>query len=151
MLNRSGFKSRNARPSRPAREWTADELPTPRAQPLRISDQRAVLCVPLPKSKPKRNEAYRRWVAGLDCAHCKRPGPSQCAHGDAGKGMGIKADDDTCYPACADSPGRQGCHALIGSSGKLTQAQRRLLELMYAEETQAKAKAAGAWPKDWPL
>lgn len=135
---------------RPVKQWCADELPTPRAQPLRIADQRAVLCVPVPKQAPKRSEPYRRWVASLPCIHCKREGQSQAAHSDTAKGLSIKADDVTCIPLCADGFARPGCHTLFGSSGMFTQAQRRLLELHYAEKVQAMAKAAGKWPKDWP-
>lgn len=88
-----------------------------------------------PKSNPVRDEGYRRLVAALDCAHCGRPGPSQAAHGDEGKGMGIKASDLTCFPLCADSPGRQGCHSIIGASGMFRKEHRRTLEAKYAEAT----------------
>ena len=107
----------------------------PRAPALRIADTRARLTISLPKERPYRSEAYRRLVAALPCAHCKRPGPSQCAHGDEGKGMAIKASDLTCFPLCADTPGRQGCHSLIGASGKFTRDQRRALETTYAAAT----------------
>lgn len=88
-----------------------------------------------PKASPVRDEAYRRRVAALPCAHCGKHGPSQCAHGDEGKGMGIKACDLTCWPACADSPGRRGCHSLIGASGMFSREQRRTLETQYAAAT----------------
>lgn len=134
---RSGFKAKQ--PPRPARQWTADELPGARvpAQPLRIPDGKARMVVPLPKDQPYRSEAYRRLVAALPCAHCQRPGPSQCAHGDEGKGMAIKASDLTCFPLCADGPGRRGCHSLIGASGAFTREQRRTLEQTYAAQTRA--------------
>lgn len=118
--------------------WTADELPGPRVPlpvDLRIHDGKARAIVSLPKSRPYRSEAYRRLVAALPCAHCQRPGPSQCAHGDEGKGLAIKASDWTCYPLCADGPGRRGCHSLIGASGAFTREQRRALEAKYAEQT----------------
>jgi hypothetical protein len=94
--------------------------------------------ISLPKKPPVRDEAYRRAVAALPCAHCGRPGPSQCAHGDEGKGMGIKACDLTCWPACADSPGRMGCHTLLGATGMFTREQRRTLEKKYAAQTREK-------------
>ena len=90
-----------------------------------------------PKTEYVRDKAYRRWVASLDCAHCGKPGPSQAAHADEGKGMSIKASDDTCYPLCADWPGRRGCHSLIGASGLFSREQRRALECVYSESTRA--------------
>ena len=117
------------------RQYTGDNPGLPRAQPVRISDGKDRACVPVKKASPVRDEAYRRAVAAMACAHCGRPGPSQAAHGDAGKGMGIKSSDESCFPACADSEGRRGCHALIGSSGLFTREQRRALETRYAEQT----------------
>lgn len=133
---RSGFKSK-ARPRREATQWTAPEPPGPRVplQVLRVADNRARLTISLPKDRPYRSEAYRRLVATLPCAHCQRAGPSQCAHGDKGKGMAIKASDLTCFPLCADSPGRRGCHSLIGASGTFSREQRRILEDTYAAQT----------------
>ena len=125
-----------AKPAARVKQWDGP-TPTPRAAPERIADHKARMVVPLPKDNPLRSEAYRRAVAELPCAHCRRPGPSQCAHGDAGKGMGIKSSDLTCFPACADSPGRRGCHSLIGASGQFTRAQRTALETRYAAETRA--------------
>ena len=117
------------------RQYTGANPGSPRAQPVRISDGKARACVPIKKAAPVRDEAYRRAVAALACAHCGKPGPSQCAHGDEGKGMGIKACDLTCFALCADAPGRRGCHVLIGSSGLFTREQRRALETKYAEQT----------------
>jgi hypothetical protein len=89
-----------------------------------------------PKSKPVRSEAYRKAVAGLPCWLCTRHGHSQAAHGDAGKGMGMKACDLTCYPACGPNGGTAGCHYLIGSTGNFTREERRELERKAAAETQ---------------
>ena len=122
--------------SRPARQWTADELPGPRV-PLQVIPQAPRPIVTLPKAAPVRDEAYRRLVATLPCAHCKRHGPSQCAHADEGKGLGIKASDRDTYPLCADEPGRRGCHSLIGASGMFTREQRRTLERAYVSQTRA--------------
>ena len=109
---------------------------TPRARPQAVAvagPARAIIS--LPKRPPVRDEAYRRLVAALPCAHCGKPGPSQCAHGDEGKGMGLKACDLTCFPACADSPGRRGCHSLLGASGMFSRDMRRHLEKQYAAAT----------------
>lgn len=133
------------------KQWTAPELPGPRVplQPLRVADGKARAIVILPKTEPKRSEAYRRYVASKPCAHCRRAGPSQCAHGDEGKGMGIKASDETCFPLCSDAPGRQGCHSMIGASGKFTRDQRRTLERNYGEDTKMQAISDGQWPEAW--
>lgn len=105
--------------------------------------------VPAPKTLPKRSEPYRRWVASLRCAHCHTQGHSQCAHGDEGKGLGIKSSDETCFPACADGPNHVGCHTLMGATGKIPRADRRRLERAYAAETQRMARESGNWPKEW--
>jgi hypothetical protein len=107
--------------------------------------------VSVAKDAPRRSEKYRRWVASLACAHCKRPGPSQCAHSDEGKGLALKAGDDTCFPLCADGPERSGCHSLIGASGVFTREHRRLLERTYAARTRDRAVIDGIWPDKWTL
>ncbi len=124
-------------PIRPAKAWTADELPTPRTpgQVLRVDDGKARMVVPLPKQTPARDKAYLRAVAALPCAHCKRAGPSQAAHADEGKGLGTKASDYETFPLCADGPGRRGCHSVIGASGAFSREQRRALERKYVAMT----------------
>ncbi len=136
-------------PPREPKQWEGDTLPSPRTPALRIHDGKARACVPAPKNPPLRSEAYRRFVASLPCAHCKRAGPSQCAHADEGKGLSMKACDSTCFPLCADSPQRRGCHTVIGMAALFTKAQRRELERFYGASTRADAIAAGAWPKGW--
>ena len=54
------------------------------------------------KHKRMRSEKHRRNVASLNCAICGRHGPSQCAHVNATKGIGIKACDSLTFPACPD-------------------------------------------------
>ena len=121
-----------------------------RSAPVRIADHKARLVVPLPKETPARSERYLRAVAALPCAHWRRVGHSQAAHADTGKGLSIKADDRTAIPLCADEPGRNGCHWLIGTSGKFTREQRRHIERTKGEETRAKIVADGAWPASLP-
>jgi hypothetical protein len=113
----------------------AGYVPRPRAAAVAVTDTRARLVVPLPKQAPVRDAAYLRAVAALPCAHCGRPGPSQAAHADEGKGMGIKASDHDTMPLCADSPGQRGCHWIIGTSGTFTREERRALEVRYVAET----------------
>jgi hypothetical protein len=118
------------------RQWEG-EAPAIERRACRMADTRDRLSVAVPKENPVRDEAYRRLVAEQDCAHCGRPGPSQCAHSDQGKGLGIKASDLETYPLCADQPGRQGCHSVIGASGLFTREQRRTLESRYVALTKA--------------
>ncbi len=136
-MKRGPFISKAAPPRREVTQYTGTDPSAPRVPALRIADTRARLTISLPKDRPYRSEAYRRLVAALPCAHCQRPGPSQCAHGDEGKGMAIKASDLTCFPLCADTPLRQGCHSMIGASGSFTRDQRRTLEKTYAAQTRA--------------
>jgi len=130
-MKRTGFAPKLA----PRPVTTTTYTPRPRAQAVAVTDGKARLVVSVPKANPLRDEAYRRLVAALPCAHCKRPGPSQAAHGDEGKGMGIKSSDDTCFPLCADAPGWRGCHSLIGAGGVFGRDQRRELERTYARRT----------------
>lgn len=106
--------------------------------------------VTLPKEAPLRSETYRRLVAKLPCIHCGVEGHSQAAHADQGKGAHIKADDRTCYPACASRPGVRGCHDIIGASGAIPQAQRRELEQEYAARTRKTIRDSGKWPAGIP-
>ncbi len=117
------------------RQYEGANPSSPRAPALRIDDGKARAHLDVPKENPYRSEAYLRRVAALPCAHCGRSGPSQAAHSDTGKGLQIKASDLETYPLCADSPGRRGCHALIGSTGLFTRDQRRTLEQRYIAET----------------
>lgn len=130
---------RSMPPKRPVKEIGAGYTVRPRAVAVAVRDESARMVVPVPKADYVRDKDYLRWVASLPCAHCGREGRSQAAHSDdngaGGKGMGIKACDSTAYPACADEPGRRGCHWLIGSSGLFTKVLRHRMEELYAERT----------------
>lgn len=127
----------------------AEHKPIPRGWPITLPTGVDGVFNAQPKNPPRRSEPYRRWVASLPCAQCGIHGHSQCAHSDEGKGLGIKAGDDTCFPACADRPGVLGCHTLIGATGSMSREQRRALEQVHSESTRALAKDAGQWPKGW--
>ena len=114
----------------------------PRTPPLRRDDGKARMTVPIPKERPARDEAYRRLVAALPCAHCGIEGYSQAAHGDEGKGMAIKSSDYTCFPLCGPNYYYNGCHWLIGTSGRFSREDRRKLEREYAAKTRETLKAA---------
>lgn len=102
---------------------------------------------PVTKDAPVRSEAYRRAVATLPCAICGVHGYSQAAHANQGKGMGMKACDLTCFPACGPRPGFQGCHAALDQGALFLKAVRRELEPVWAADTQRKIQAMGLRPK----
>lgn len=133
------MKRSSMQPKRPPRRDRSAEFATyaPRARPcaVAVSPGDARMSVPAPKERAFRSETYRRLVASLDCAMCGKPGPSQCAHSDAGKGLSLKSSDLDCFPLCADVPLWRGCHSIMGASGSLTKEQRRALELKYAAKT----------------
>ena len=144
-MKRTPFAHR-APPRRESTQWVGDALPGQRGawpESLRVADGKARLTISLPKQRPARSEAYRRWVASLACAHCNRYPPSQCAHADESKGMALKSSDANCFPLCA------ACHLGIGSEGWFKKEHRRTLERKYGEKTRATAKAAGTWPGEW--
>jgi hypothetical protein len=96
----------------------------------------ARLTVPCPKEPaPVRDEGYRRLVAALPCIICGIEGASQAAHGNAGKGRGMKTCDLTCFPACHE--GANGCHRKWDEYkfGRFAQARK---EPWFAEQTQLK-------------
>lgn len=146
-MKRSGFKVK-PRAARQAKQIDYQ----PRARPVAVADARArmTVAVPMPKESPARSEPYLRAVATLPCSHCHRHAPSQAAHADEGKGLGIKADDRTAFPLCADSPGRLGCHSIIGASGAFRREHRRHLERVYGARTRQTIRELGLWPANLP-
>lgn len=101
---------------------------------------------PVLKAAPVRSEAYRRAVVTLPCAICGVPGYSQAAHANTGKGMGMKACDLTCFPACGPRPGMQGCHAALDQGALFLKAVRRELEPVWAADTMRKLWEMGLVP-----
>lgn len=101
---------------------------------------------PIPKAAPVRSEPYRRVVATLPCAICGVHGYSQAAHANQGKGMGMKACDLTCFPACGPRPGFQGCHAALDQGALFLKAVRRELEPIWAADTQRRLLTMGLIP-----
>ena len=98
------------------------------------------------KAAPVRSEAYRRAVATLPCAICGVTGHSQAAHANQGKGMGMKACDLTCFPACGPRPGMQGCHAALDQGALFLKAVRRELEPVWSADTMRKLWEMGLVP-----
>jgi len=66
-----------------------------------------------------RSEKFRKLVASLDCSACPAPGPSQAAHRNEGKGMGIKVSDALCAALCPT------CHAELDQGKTMTKQERR--------------------------
>jgi hypothetical protein len=143
--------------SRARREWEAQRAarserePKPPHRLERTASFTGGTTGAAPKDAPVRHEGYRRLVASLPCVHCFVFGYSQAAHGDQGKGMGIKSDDRTCYPACGPHDGSPGCHWFIGTSGQIPREIRRAMERDYAARTRATIINLGRWPADLPI
>ena len=90
------------------------------------------------KRETFRSEAWRRAVASLPCAWCMRDGPSQAAHRNQGKGMGMKAPDCWTFPLCPE------CHREFDAGKSLTRQQRRELADQWVIETVRRLAEDGA-------
>lgn len=145
MLRRVPFRRK------PRHQPAVEREPHPLAKLERPCSYGGTTGPAVPKSEPIRHEGYRRLVASLPCAHCFVSGFTQVAHGDETKGMGIKSDDRTCYPACGPRPGIPGCHWLLGTSGTFPREERRAMEREYAKRTRALLTREGRWPADLPM
>lgn len=146
-MKRSPFKVHH----RPPRESTQSSYsPRPRAPAVAIADGKARMVVPVPKSAPVVHEGYRRLVSLLPCINCGAIGRSQAAHGPT-LGKGIKADDRTCVPLCADITARWGCHTLVDRYMLFTRAERAQRMAEWGRQTRAQIVAAGHWPAAVPL
>lgn len=145
-MKRTAFKPRA--PHREARD--PDRMRSvPSVTPGAFRTPVAVDGAPAPqvaKAAPVRSEAYRRAVASLPCVICGMPGHSQAAHANTGKGMGMKACDLSCFPACGPRPGMQGCHAALDQGALFLKAVRRELEPVWAADTMRKLWEIGVIP-----
>jgi len=149
-LKRTGFRPRAPRrEQRDPDRVRAMPTVTPGAfrAPLAVATTPAT---PIVKDNPVRSQQYRRAVASLPCAICGVHGYSQAAHANTGKGMGMKACDLTCFPACGPRPGFQGCHAALDQGALFLKAVRRELEPVWAADTRSKVQSMGLWPKNLP-
>lgn len=93
------------------------------------------------ESSVLRSEAHRRNVAALPCVATGKPGPSQCAHVNFGKGMGLKSCDSLCFPL---SPEAHRAH----DQGGMPRQQRMRLEREYADATRAALIQRNQWPAE---
>ena len=155
-------------PFRRARASTTPETEQEREQRLMDKARRAMNSVvpraanmglgttaaaPIPKAAPVRSEAYRRAVASLPCIACGIYGYSQHAHGNEGKGMGLKTDDRTGVPLCCARPGEEGCHTKFDQYRLLPGGREAHREAMrtWGAQTRAMVHSLGLWPKALPL
>lgn len=108
---------------------------------------------PQPKEEAIRHEGYRRLVASMDCISCGRPGRSQHAHENEGKGKSLKLDDRRAMPLCCDEPGREGCHAKFDQYRLLPggRAAHAHAGHCWSAQTRAAILTAGLWPSGLPL
>lgn len=124
-------------------------VPIPRDVAERISYGPARLNV-APKSQPVRSEEYRRLVAFLPCDWCGVYGLSQAAHPNTGKGAAMKTDDRLCFPLCADTPLRRGCHSLFDQGALMSKEARRDYEPEAGKRTRDTINSMGLWPASLP-
>jgi hypothetical protein len=136
MLRRTGFKCKAYEPARSAPL-------RPLARP--ITRFRALPLVACPKENAIQHAGYMDLVRAMPCARCGHQPRSQFCHADESKGMGIKTDCRRGWPGCA------ACHFLVGSTGILGQAGRRLFEFDAGMRTRGIVIDSGRWPARLPL
>jgi len=114
----------------------------------------STLSVSIQKEDVVRSETYRRIVASLPCMYCGIEGFTQHAHGNTGKGAGMKTDDRFAFPLCAARPGEMGCHARFDQGALFPKSVRRDIEIEWARRTVQYVIASDLWPRglqvpDW--
>jgi len=96
-----------------------------------------------------RSEALRVACRELPCQHCGvADGTVVCAHANwawAGKGMGVKADDNLCAALCFE------CHGQLDQGSRWTKEMRVRVFLDAHVRTVAELLSRGAWPESVPL
>ena len=103
------------------------------------------------KENALRSEPYRRLVAALPCAYCRREQHSQHAHENENKGKALKLDDRRAMPLCADDPGVLGCHSRFDRYALfIDRAEHIRMGRQWAAETRAQIEQSGQWPKNLP-
>ena len=145
-MKRSGFKRPQIERKRPV----AEPIPMRLRRNAVFARCDVPDAPPVEKDAPVRHEGYRRLVASMPCRYCGIAGYSQAAHANTGKGAGIKSDDRTCFPLCADRPGQRGCHSRFDQGALFEKSARRAVELQWASETRGRIERSGLWPKNLP-
>ncbi len=110
---------------------------------------------PVPKDEPIQDERYMAVVRKMRCFRCHIEGYTQFCHSDEGKGLSIKSDCRYGWPGCGPHPIHDGsidpgCHWFVGTSGKLSRAERRAFEACASAETRDEVWRAGLWPPGLP-
>jgi hypothetical protein len=99
-----------------------------------------------PKANLLRSRPYRMYVAGFACFACGIEDHSQACHPNQakyGKGGGMKAGDQFCFPLCSTRPGHMGHHYEHDNCIGMTKDDRDAMEDAYVERMQSLAKADG--------
>lgn len=148
MLTRSGFK----RPQIERKRTVHAPIPPERRRNASMTPVGSISFSPIDKENALRSESYRRLVAALPCANCRREKHSQHAHTNgANKGKGIKNDDRDAMPLCADDYGLPGCHSRFDRYALFAdREEHRRMGAQWAAETRALIEASGQWPKSLP-
>ena len=96
-----------------------------------------------------RSEALMRAYRLIPCQHCGRDDGTVCgAHpnrGDAGKGMGIKADDNLCASLCSF------CHRELDQGSAWTEEYRKAVHEAARLNTLIELLRRGLWPFGVPM
>lgn len=105
------------------------------------------------KENALHSEPYRRLVAKMPCAHCRKPDRSQHAHENEGKAKSLKLDDRRAMPLCCDEPGEEGCHTKFDQYRLLPGGREAHVEQgrIWSAQTREAIEASGQWPKRLPL
>jgi len=100
-----------------------------------------------PKHRYIRSEKLRRLVASLECQLCGSCNVVQAAHTNwgAGKGKGIKADDNMIAALCMQ------CHQKIDQGNKWSKLERQQAWWTAHQKTVKTLVENGKWPIDIPI
>lgn len=99
-----------------------------------------------PKTKPHRDEKYRRLIATMPCFSCGIDGYSQVAHSNLskhGKGGAQKASDYATFPLCCERLGVVGCHSMFDQGLIVTKLHKEAVTEFWIASAQKRAKQAG--------
>jgi hypothetical protein len=151
MKRGSGFKSKLP-PRKEPKQLGEGYTLKPRAVSCRMAESVSRMSVPVPKDNPVQSETYMAAVRQLACDRCGIEGYTQFCHADilgrGGKGKGLRSDCRLGWPGCGPHGSEPGCHWYVGTSGKMSKAERHEYEAAAGRRTRAAIRAAGAWPKD---
>lgn len=140
-----------ARPAPRSKQYHGKAPSSPRAQPVRVHDGRARLCVPLPKREAVRSEKLRLAYRAIPCQWegCGiSDGTVCCAHsnlGEHGKGKAQKADDNRAASLCFVH------HQALDQGHTMSREERRAGWEFAHKRTMRELITRDLWPKDAPV